>query len=91
MKVKIVAQFTDSEGNYAHSNVSDAKKPIIADVRDSVARGWIANGWAIELAEKKPEPKPEPEPQPERAVIETPEDHSAVSERETASVKRKKK
>lgn len=89
MKVKITVQFADGDGNFAHTTVNDPKKPVIVDVRESVGQQWVKNGWAIRLEESKPEPKPEAKP--ERAVIETPEDHSEVSERETATQKRKKK
>ena len=76
MKVKIVAHF----GDYAHA---DLTKPLLVDVEDEQGREWANNGWCVIL----PQEKKEPEPVIERAVIETPEDHSA--EHETAAIARR--
>jgi hypothetical protein len=83
MKIKVVAHTSNEEGAHVPGE--------ILDMREATALIWIKNGWAIarpDLEEKKPDPPPA---KPERAVIETPEDHSAESKRETAALKHKKK
>ena len=78
MKVKIVA-YTPNEPETGPRVPGE-----IIELRDATAEIWVKNGWAIALPEEK-----KPEPVVERAVIETPEDH--LEERETASMKRRKK
>lgn len=82
MKVKIIAHFADEEGNYSHADLN--RKPVIVDVREQIGRNWIEKGWAVARPDLEEKP-------PERAVIETPEDDSGIAERETATLKRKKK
>ena len=80
MKVKIVAHFRDAEGDYSHA---DLTKPLYVEVRNQIAEQWIKNGWAVIV----PPEKKEPEVPIERAVIETPEDHTDATKRETATVR----
>ena len=63
------------------------------DLREGTAEEWIKRGWAVpqpDLEEKQQKAKPV-EPPEEVAIIETPEDHSGLTTRETAIIKRKKK
>lgn len=77
MKVKIVTHFSDENADYAHVDLN--KKPIIADVRESIAKNWIEKGWAVA--------RPDLEIV-ETVAIETPETGSAPENRETATIKR---
>ena len=76
MRVKIVAQFNDENGDYRHADIS---KGLFLDVRDHIGELWVKNGWAIML----------PPEAGSKAVIETPEDHSEVDKRETANIRRR--
>ena len=80
MKVSIVVHTgVTEEGNF--------KPGDTADIREGTAEEWIKRGWAIaQPKETKSEPELELEP-----TIETPEDDTAASKRETATLKRKKK
>lgn len=84
MKVKIVVHTgVTEEGEF--------KPGDTPDIREGTAEEWIKRGWAIDQTEKKSAP-PEPEPELEKAEeIETPEDATSASKRETATLKRKKK
>ena len=62
------------------------------DLREGTAEEWIKRGWAIPQPDLEEKQKAKPvEPPEEVAVIETPEDHSGLTTRETAIIKRKKK
>ena len=50
----------------------------IVNVKDSRGAEWIANGWGIELKDI-----------PEKAEIETPENETEATRRETATMRRK--
>ena len=87
MKIKVVAYTgPDEEGQHAPGE--------ILDMREGTAREWIKRGWAIARPDLEEKAKPKEEEAapviPERAVIETPEDHS-MAQREQATLKRKKK
>lgn len=84
MKVKIVAQFADENGNYSHAELA---KGIYADVRDHIAVQWSHNGWAIILPEKEPEKATIIQQVESTGEIETPED--SLPEKETATIKRR--
>ncbi len=97
-KVKITAQFSDSEADYRHVDINNPDKPIIVTVRAQVADQWVKNGWAIivpesteteELAE--PEKAPAKNPGLETADMKgAPETAEGVGNRRAAS-KRKPK
>lgn len=85
MKIKVVAYTADEEGQHSPGE--------ILDMREGTALEWIKRGWAIARPdlEEKVKPKEEAQPVvPERAIIETPEDHS-MADREDASITRRRR
>ncbi len=78
MRIKVQAYVPHGMGEDPH------EPGWVGNIRDSIAKEWIKRQWAIALPDEVTA-----EPEEKKAVIETPEDR--LPQRESASLKRKKK
>lgn len=85
MRIKIVVHTgVTEEGSFQPGDTPN--------IREATAEEWIKRGWAIPRPDLEEKSKAVPPPhEVETADIETPEDHSGLTTRETAIIKRKKK